>query len=125
MPKSRAFSASVVTCSADSGSSMPWLRSVVGTLWSTTASVLAGARPPAPRVAEAFEGLRARHLVHEVAVDIEQAGSVREAIDDVVVPDLVVKRARLRHLVLGHVSGTRSLADRAGPGKPRPAAAGG
>ena len=31
----------------------------------------------AARHAQAFEGLRAGHLVHEVAVDIEQAGAVR------------------------------------------------
>ena len=38
----------VATCSADSGSSMPWLRSVVGTLWSTTASVFSGLRTLRP-----------------------------------------------------------------------------
>ena len=46
--------------------------------------------------AQALEGLRARHLVDEVAVDIEEAGAVRLPVDDVVVPDLVVERAR-RH----------------------------
>ena len=60
----------------DSGSSMPWLRSVVGTLWSTTASVFSGARTLRSREAQALEGLRAGHLVHEVAVDIEEAGAV-------------------------------------------------
>ena len=47
--------------------------------------------------AQALEGLRARHLVDEVAVDVEEAGAVRLRVDDVVVPDLVVERARLGH----------------------------
>jgi hypothetical protein len=48
----------------------------------------------APRGAQAFERLRARHLVDEVAVDIKQAGAVGLLVDQVVVPDLVVQRAR-------------------------------
>jgi hypothetical protein len=35
--------------------------------------------------AQAFEGLRARHFVNEVTVDVEQAGAVFLAVDDVVV----------------------------------------
>ena len=42
--------------------------------------------------AQAFERLRARHLVDEVTIDIEQAGAVRAAVHHVVVEDLVVKR---------------------------------
>ena len=41
--------------------------------------------------AQAFEGLRARHLVDEMAVDVEQAGAVGLPVDDVVVEDLVVQ----------------------------------
>ncbi len=48
----------------------------------------------AARKAKAFESLRARHFVDEVTVDIEKAGAVRLRVDDVVVPDFVVKRAR-------------------------------
>lgn len=50
-PKSRAFSASVSTWVRLSGSSIPKRRSVVGTLWSTTASVREGewTRRPARR----------------------------------------------------------------------------
>ena len=48
--------------------------------------------------AQAFEGLRAGHLVDEVAVDIEQAGAVVLAVDDMVVEDLVVERARCAHV---------------------------
>ena len=48
----------------------------------------------AARHAQALEGLRAGHLVHEVAVDVEQARAVRLRVDDVVVPDLVVQSAR-------------------------------
>ena len=47
--------------------------------------------------AQALEGLRARHLVDEVAVDIEEAGAVRRLVHDVVVPDLVVEGAGLGH----------------------------
>ncbi len=46
--------------------------------------------------AQALEGLRARHLVHEVTVDVEEAGAVRLRVDEMVVPDLVVEGAR-RH----------------------------
>ena len=46
---------------------------------------------------QALERLRARHLVHEVAVDIEEAGSVRLLVDQMVVPDLVVQGAWLGH----------------------------
>ncbi len=48
----------------------------------------------AARHAQAFERLRARHLVDEMAVDIKQAGAVGLLVDQVVVPDLVVQRAR-------------------------------
>ena len=50
--------------------------------------------------AQPLEGLRARHLVDEVAVDIEEARAVGLRLDDVVVPDLVVERARLGHNLL-------------------------
>ena len=116
MPKSRAFSASVSTCSADSGSSMPQLRSVVGTLWSTTASVFSGARTLRPRDAQAFEGLRARHLVDEMAVDIEEAGAVGLARRPLVVPDLVVEGSRFHGLGSllqeGFASGVRRRRER-------------
>ena len=49
--------------------------------------------------AKPLESLRAGDLVHEVAVDIDQARPAR-GLDDVVVPDLVVKRARLGHFQL-------------------------
>jgi hypothetical protein len=42
--------------------------------------------------AQALEGLRAGHLVHEVAVDVEQAGAVGFLADDVRFPEFVVKR---------------------------------
>ena len=78
---------------------MPPLRSVVWMLWSTTASVFSGARTLRPRHAQALERLRARHLVDEMAVDIDEARAAR-GLDDVVVPDLVVQRARLGHNLL-------------------------
>ena len=51
----------------------------------------------AARQAQAFERLRARHLMHEMAVDIEQARAVRLLVNQMVVPDLVVQRARFTH----------------------------
>jgi hypothetical protein len=42
--------------------------------------------------AQALEGLRAGHLVHEVAVDVEQARAVGFLADDVRFPEFVVKR---------------------------------
>ena len=86
----------VSTCSRLSGSAMPPRRSVVWMLWSTTASVFSGARTLRPRHAQALERLRARHLVDEMAVDIDEARAALR-LDDVVVPDLVIKRARLGH----------------------------
>ncbi len=44
--------------------------------------------------AQAFKGLRAGDLMHEVAVDIQQAGAVIGLMDNVIVPDLVVKGTR-------------------------------
>jgi hypothetical protein len=46
----------------------------------------------AARHAEPLEGLRAGHLVHEVAVDIEQAGAVLGLMHEVGVPEFVVER---------------------------------
>ena len=43
---------------------------------------------------QALERLRARHLVHEMPVDIDQAGAVRLLVDQMVGPDFVVERAR-------------------------------
>ena len=48
--------------------------------------------------AQALEGLRAGHLVHEMAVDIEQAGAVVLAVDHMVVENLVVEGARCAHM---------------------------
>ena len=66
-------------------------------LWSTTASVFSGARTLRPRQAQALERLRARHLMDEMPVDVEQAGAVRLLVDHMVVPDLVVEGAGLGH----------------------------
>jgi hypothetical protein len=49
--------------------------------------------------AEAFEGLGARDLVDEVAVNIEEAGAIRLAVDDMVVKNLIVQGLRG---VIGH-----------------------
>ena len=47
--------------------------------------------------AQALKGLRARHFMHQVPVDIEEAGAVRRLMHEMGVPDLVVERARLGH----------------------------
>src|ERR1700691_1002624 len=57
--------------------------------------------------AEALERLWARHLMHEMSVDVDQAGAARR-LDDVVVPDFVVHRARLGHGSLRRVSFART-----------------
>jgi hypothetical protein len=44
---------------------------------------------------QAFEGLRARHFVHEVQIDVKQGGLARFFGDDVRVPDFIVKRFHL------------------------------
>ena len=51
---------------------------------------------------QAFEGLRARHLMDEMTVDIEQAGAVGLPVDDVVVPDLVVEGPGLSRECVRH-----------------------
>src|SRR6185437_4838911 len=48
--------------------------------------------------AQALEGLRARHLVDDVAVDVDEGRILILLVDDVAVPDLVEQRARLAHL---------------------------
>ena len=47
----------------------------------------------APGQAQAFEGLRAGDLVHQVAVDVEHGRAVVLGVDDVFVPQLVVERS--------------------------------
>ena len=74
----------------------------VGTLVDHRQRLLRRAHLPA-RHPEPLERLRARHFVHEVAVDVEQAGAVGLAVDDVVVEDLVVERLGR---VLGHRLGS-------------------
>ena len=46
---------------------------------------------------QTLERLRARHLMDQMPVDIDQAGAVRLFVDQMVVPDLVVKGAGLGH----------------------------
>src|SRR4029079_13472428 len=54
--------------------------------------------------AQALKRLRTGHLMDEVAVDIDQAGAVFAFVDQVVVPDLVVKS-----LLCGHFRSIRRL----------------
>jgi len=48
----------------------------------------------APRQLEAFEGLRAGDFVHQVAVYVEQGRAVVLDMDDMAVPEFLVKRFR-------------------------------
>src|SRR4029077_10222244 len=48
----------------------------------------------APGQAQTLEGLRARHLMDQMAVDIEQADAVVLAMGQVALPDLVEQRTR-------------------------------
>ncbi len=66
---------------------------MVGTLWSTTASVFSRRANLAVGHAEAFERLRAGHFMDQVAIDIEETGAIVLLVDDVVVPDLVIEGA--------------------------------
>ena len=50
----------------------------------------------APGHPQALERLRARHLVDEMAIDVDEARAARR-LDDMVVPDLVIQRTRLGH----------------------------
>jgi hypothetical protein len=55
-------------------------------------------RPPhlATREPQPLEGLRACHLVDEMAIDVDETRAARR-LDDVVVPDLIVQRTRHGH----------------------------
>jgi hypothetical protein len=79
--------------------------------------------------AQALESLRARHLVHQMAIDIDQAGAVRCLVHQMGVPDLVVEGAWLGHGVSSDQNCKASDSDwsadcqlrpaRAWPGHPR------
>ncbi len=47
--------------------------------------------------AQAFEGLRRRHFMDEVTIDVEQTGAVLGLVDQMIVPDLVVQGCRFGH----------------------------
>ena len=46
---------------------------------------------------QAFEGLRRRHLVNQVQVDVDEVAAAVEGLDDVRVPQFVEQRARRGH----------------------------
>ena len=94
MPKSLQFWISFSTCAAAILSTIGNPRGVVGVLWSVVAIVKSGRRTFSPRARRSVEGLRRRHFMHQVQIDIEQRGSVRALGNYVVVPDLFDDRAR-------------------------------
>ncbi len=55
------------------------------------------ARAPAAGKPQPFESLRARHLMHEMAIDIDQARAIGFRMNEMIVPDFIVECARLRH----------------------------
>ena len=97
MPSRSQLASSVSTCRREIGSAMPCDRSVVGTLWSLTARLADRRQTLRPASVEPLEGLRARHLVDQMPVDVEQGRAVVFGVDDVFVPDLVVQRAEHGH----------------------------
>ena len=64
----------------------------------------------AARQAQPLERLRARHLMDEVAVDVDEAGAAG-GVDDMVIPDLVVQRTRLGHNALQRPCGREFRGD--------------
>ena len=72
--------------------------SIVGTLWSSVASVRSGRRTARPVGAQTVERLRTGHLVDEVQVDVEQVRLALGVPDHVVLPDLLGQRASHRVL---------------------------
>jgi hypothetical protein len=52
-----------------------------------------GLRPPEPSASQpqTLEGLRRGHLVNQVTVDVKQTGAVIIAVNEVAIPELVVK----------------------------------
>ena len=70
--------------------------SSVGVLWSSVAIVRSRRRTRPALGAQAVERLRARDLVDEVQVDVDEVGLAVLALDDeVVVPDLLGEGARV------------------------------
>src|SRR3954453_23150563 len=104
MPNSLAFSSITRICSMLSGSGLGLGRSGVGVLGgggvgTEAARVFWGGGVLAAGGAQPFERLRRGHLMHEVAVDVEQTGAVGGFVDQMVVPDLVVERGGFGHWV--------------------------
>ena len=101
MPKSRAFSASVATWVADFGI-VDAVRAVGRrhVVVDDGEGLLRAGAPCGPTTRRPSKACGRRHLVDEVAVDIEEARAVGLRVDHVVVPDLVVERAGLGHALV-------------------------
>ena len=94
------------------GSATGWSMSVVGTLWSSVATVRSGRRTAPPGQAQPVERLRRGDLVDEVEVDVEQVGLAGRGVHDVVVPHLLGEGGRFGHVAASfcgsHMLGLRS-----------------
>src|SRR5690606_18732516 len=58
---------------------------------------------------QSLECLRARHLMDEMPVDVDQAGAVVVFMDEMIVPDLVVERPWRGHDLRSQVPGTQVI----------------
>src|ERR1700730_9309904 len=83
-------------------------------------------RPDAPPgKPQPLKSLGARHLMHKMTVDIDQARAIGFGMDEMIIKDLVVKRARFGHeagtvlkqLLQKNQFGWQFLAARRGDGK--------
>ena len=77
------------------GSVMPWSQCCVGVLWSAVATIESDTPGLAPGELEALEGLRTGHLMHQVAVDVDERGAVGILAHEMARPELVVECLRI------------------------------
>ena len=97
MPNSSALLRSVSIWMRLVGSAIGLSIASVGVLWSSVAIVRSGRRTGRPGHAQPVEGLRARDLVHEVQVDVDQVGrAVLALLHEMGVPDLLGQGERPR-----------------------------
>ena len=71
---------------------MGWSMPMVGTLWSSVATVRSGRRTGAPGLAQTVEGLGRGDLVDEVEIDVEEVGMALLAVHQMALPHLLAQR---------------------------------
>ncbi len=95
------LASSVSTCRREIGSLIPSSQWSVGVLWSAVATMDEMRHALRPASLQALEGLRAGHFVHQVTVDIKQGRAISFLMDDMVLPEFVVKCLRHGTLQIG------------------------